>query len=272
MRRQPRIGIFVPAYRASKTIEGTLGVIPSDVWENVEEVFVQDNHSDDGTYDRVVAFREASGVDKLNVHRFPANYGYGGSLKRALAYSIHQGFDVMVEFHADGQHPAHRILDLVDLLYDGDCDVAYGSRVDRMAGGMPIYKVIGNNFLNRVEEFAFGFGLKEYHSGFHAYRCEAIKHIPYMQCSDGYNITADILAMCKMFGLRVGEIEVSTYYGPDVSACSAGTSVRYGFQVFRLLADFYMARLRIYQHPRFRPTSEEETAKRDALIIERLGK
>lgn len=252
MKWKERVGIFIPAYQASKTIEDTLGLIPVDVWEGVEEVFVQDNHSDDDTYGRVIAFRESHGVDNLRVVRHSANHGYGGSLKRAFAYAVQQGFDVMVEFHADGQHPPDRIRELVKMVSEGGCDMAQASRVDRRAGGMPLYKLVGNSLLNRIEEFAFGYGLREYHSGFHAYRCASIERIPYTKCSNTYIITAEVFSMLKMYGLRVGEIEIPTYYGPEVSSCPPGASVRYGIQVVRLLSEYYLARSGVFRHPRFR--------------------
>ena len=174
----------------------------------------------------MISFRDSRGVDNLRVTLFSTNYGYGGSLKRAFKYAIQRGFDVIVEFHADGQHPPDRIHELVRMVSEGDYDMAQASRVDRMAGNMPLYKLIGNSLLNRIEDFAFGYGLREYHSGFHAYRCESVNRLPYMKCSNGYNITAEIFAMLKTFGLQVGEIEIPTYYGPDVSSCPPGTSVR----------------------------------------------
>lgn len=255
MKWSPRVGVFIPAYQASKTIEATLRLIPIDVWDGVEEVFVQDNHSDDDTYGSVISFRDSSGVGNLRVDRLPANCGYGGSLKRAFTYAIQQGFDVMVEYHADGQHPPDRIHELVRLVSECDYDMAQASRVDRRVGGMPLYKLIGNSLLNRIEDFAFGYGLSEYHSGFHAYRCGSIKRLPYTKCSDGHKITAEIFAMFKMFGLRVGEIKIPTYYGPEVSSCSPGTSVLYGMQVMRLLSEYYMARSGLYRHPRFQMSS-----------------
>jgi glycosyltransferase involved in cell wall biosynthesis len=249
---EARVGVFIPAYQASKTIEATLELIPVDVWEGVEEIFVQDNHSDDDTYGRVIAFRDSRSIDNLRVVRHSTNYGYGGSLKRAFTYALEQGFDVMVEFHADGQHPPERIRGLVEMVSEGDYDMAQASRVDRWAGGMPLYKLIGNSLLNRIEEFAFGYGLREYHSGFHAYRCASIARIPYMKCSNTYTITAEVFSMFKMFGLQVGEIEIPTYYGPEVSSCPPGASVRYGMQVMGLLGEYYLARFGVIRHPRFR--------------------
>lgn len=268
MTSKPRIGIFIPTFQASETVIPILKKIPETIWKSAEEIFIQDNHSDDGTYELVINFRKAHGLNKLRIKRFSKNYGYGGSLKRAFSYSIKKKFDVMVVLHSDGQYPSDRIEELVNLIISFDYDMVQGSRVDRSAGGMPFYKVLGNNFLNWIEEFAFGFQLKEYHSGFNAYRCESLKRIPYLQCSNGFTITADMFAMLKRHGLRVGEIEIPTYYGPEVASVSLGTSLHYGAYVLCLLIKYYLAKLNIHTDAKFRLMSPKDVDEAAVTIVE----
>ena len=263
---KPRSMMFIPAYQAATTIEHTLSRIPEDVWELVDEVFVQDNHSDDDTRERVLAYRDEHRLEKLKVYRMDRNLGYGGSEKRAITYAIERGVDFIVVLHADGQYQPERIQDLLAPLYMGECEMVQGSRTDHRSGGMPWYKVVSNWALNQLERSVFGYDLREYHSGFRAYSCEALATIPYLECSDGHGITAELVAMFSRFRLRIHEIEVPTHYGPEVSVASLGTSVRYGLYVIRLAGEFLLARSGLYSHPRFRliaesrPADEEEVS------------
>lgn len=256
MSADQRIAIFMPAFQVSATIVDILRRIPSETWDQSVEVFIHDNHSADDTYTRAVTYRDESELAKLRVNRLERNLGYGGSLKRAFTYAIEQQFHVLLELHADGQYPPERLLDLARVLLEGGYDMVQGSRVDRAAGGMPLYKLVSNSALNVLERTAFGFGLGEYHSGFRAYRCSALARIPYQACSDGHGITAELIAMYRKFGLTIGEIEVPSYYGPEVSACSFGTSVKYGVGVLSLIAESFLDRWRLYSHPRFRPVKD----------------
>ena len=251
-RPTPRCMVFIPAYKAAATIEDTLSLISERTWQTVEEVFVHDNHSDDDTFEKATGFAQKNGHENLKVYRMERNLGYGGSEKRAITYAIERGVDFLAVLHADGQYSPDHLDELFATLARDGVAMVQGSRVGHLAGGMPKYKVVANLALNKLEEFAFGYGLREYHRGLRAYSCKALAAMPYLECGDGHEITVDMVAMLRALRMQIGEIEVPTFYSPQVSQTSPWTSIKYGLGVIACVGQYFLARSRLYVGPNFR--------------------
>ena len=60
--------------------------------------------------------------------------------------------------------------DLIEPFIKGEADAVFGSRMmhkaDALAGGMPLYKWIGNQVLTTFQNFVLGSNLSEFHSGY----------------------------------------------------------------------------------------------------------
>ena len=265
----PKCMVFIPAYRAAATIEHTLSLIPPGTWGMVEEVFIQDNHSDDGTFEKASEFGERHHLDKLRVYRMERNLGYGGSEKRAITYAIERDVDFLAVLHSDGQYSPVHLEELFATLARDGIAMVQGSRVGHLAGGMPKYKAVSNWALNKLESLAFGYGLREYHSGLRAYSCKALKTTPYLECGDGHDITVDMIAMFSALRLPISEIEVPTYYAPQVSQASPWTSIKYGLSVIGCVAQYLLARSGLYVGPKFRSPEREKGGPSEAPVKQR---
>ena len=75
-------------------------------------------------------------------------------------------YDYVICLHGDGQYPPDKLEVIYNLLSKEKYDMVQGSRVNYIKGGMPIYKIISNKFLNTIEESVFKFKFLEYHSGY----------------------------------------------------------------------------------------------------------
>ena len=88
----------------------------------------------------------------------PQNQGYGGNQKIGYFYAIKKGFDFVALVHGDGQYAPECLPDLVRPLARGEADAVFGSRMKSpgaaRAGGMPLYKFVGNKILTRFENWA----------------------------------------------------------------------------------------------------------------------
>lgn len=80
---------------------------------------------DDGSVDRTKDIAAAAGADVL---RLPFNLGVGGAMRAGFRYAQDNGFDVVVQVDADGQHDPHAIGALVALLKEVDADIVIGAR------------------------------------------------------------------------------------------------------------------------------------------------
>lgn len=218
--QQKRIGVFVIAYNAVNKLDWTLDRIPKDVWDRVEEVFLFDDCSTDNTYYAAVGYKQAKNLEKLTVHRNSQNLRYGGNQKAGYQYAIERGLDIVVMLHADGQYAPEVLNELLQPLEKGEADMVFGSRMaegrNPRAGGMPLYKFIGNKILTWFENQATGMNLSEFHSGYRLYSCEALKKIPFLLNSNEWHFDTEILIQFHEAGLRIAERPIPTYYGDEI--------------------------------------------------------
>ena len=234
-----KIAIFIPAYNAAYTLPVVLDRIPPDIKEKVRKIFVIDNASPDNTYLIGIGYREARGLDKLEVFRNETNRGYGGSQKLAYRYAIDNGFDIVVMLHGDAQYAPEKIPYLLEPLELGEADMVFGSRIAGLplTGGMPLYKFLGNKFLTAIQNRILGMKLTEFHSGFRVFRCAALAKVPFELCSNDYHFDTDIIIQFKIKGLRIVEMPIPTYYGKE--KCGVNV-VSYGLNVLKSMTTYWL--------------------------------
>jgi 2-polyprenyl-3-methyl-5-hydroxy-6-metoxy-1,4-benzoquinol methylase len=110
--------------------------------------------------------------------------------------------------------------DLVAPFENSDIAAVFGSRMmDKGAakrGGMPLYKRLGNRVLTRFENKILGSDLTEFHSGYRAYRTDALRAIPFEANSDGFDFDTQIIAQLLHVGGQIHEVPIPTYYGDEI--------------------------------------------------------
>lgn len=234
-----KIAIFIPAYNAAYTLPLVLDRIPAEIKEKVKKIFIIDNASPDNTHLIGIGYREAKGLDKLEVFRNEINRGYGGSQKLAYRYAIDNGFDIVVMLHGDAQYAPEKIPYLLEPLEHGDADMVFGSRIAGLPlkGGMPLHKFLGNKFLTGIQNRVLRMKLTEFHSGFRVFRCAALAQVPFERCSNDYHFDTDIIIQFKIKGLHIVEMPIPTYYGKE--KCGVNV-VSYGLNVLKSMATYWL--------------------------------
>jgi 2-polyprenyl-3-methyl-5-hydroxy-6-metoxy-1,4-benzoquinol methylase len=220
MERAPRIGILVVAYNASTTLRSVLARIDPAFRPRIAGVLVSDDHSADDTYEvGLEVQREEAGLP-ITVVRQPRNLGYGGNQKFGYRWAVEHGLDIVVMLHGDGQYAPELLADVVAPLERGEADVVMGSRMlvpgAARAGGMPLYKYVGNRVLTRFQNTVSGLHLSEWHSGYRAFSVAALARIPFEQNSDGFDFDTEVLLQLHDSGARVVEVPIPTYYGDEI--------------------------------------------------------
>ena len=152
---EPRIGVLVVAYNAEDTLAAVLDRLPESFRSKVDRVLVADDASHDATHQVGLAYQARDELP-LTVIRHERNLGYGGNQKSGYRWAIAHGLDIVVLLHGDGQYAPEVIEDIVAPLIDGRADAVFGSRMmtrgAARAGGMPLYKYVGNRVPHRRAE------------------------------------------------------------------------------------------------------------------------
>ena len=178
-----------------------------------------DDASDDATYEIGLHYQAATDLP-LKVIRHPRNLGYGGNQKAGYRWAIEHDLDIVVLLHGDGQYAPEVIEDLVRPLAKGECDAVFGSRMmgpgSARLGGMPLYKYLGNRILSSVSNAIADMSLSEWHSGYRAYRVDALRDIPFESNSDGFDFDTEIILQLHEAKKTIVEVPIPTYYGDEL--------------------------------------------------------
>ena len=153
--------VIVPAHDEAESLPATLrglcAVHPA------ADVLVVDDGSTDGT----AGAARAAGI---RVARHAMNLGVGGALQTGFCYAVEHGYEVGVQFDADGQHPAEDLGDVVAPVLAGDCDVSIGSRFVRPSGyHAPLARRLGMRLFSALVRAAIGRPVTDTTSGYRAY-------------------------------------------------------------------------------------------------------
>ena len=109
--------------------------------------------------------------------------------------------------------------------------MTFGSRFaglgDPRAGGMPLYRYMGNRVTTVAENALLGSRFTELHSGMRAYSRRCLLRLPFLGYSDDFAFDSQLLVDAVTSGLRVVEVPIPTRYTLESSSISVKRSLRY---------------------------------------------
>ncbi len=259
--RRLRIGILVVTYNAASTLQATLDRIPVDFRPQIDEILIFDDASPDATIDHGLAWRADNDHVSTTVVQHRRNLGYGGNQKQGYLAAIDRGLDIVVLLHGDGQYAPECLPEMVAPLVNGQADAVFGSRMmqpgSALAGGMPLYKYVGNKILTSVENRLLSSSLTEFHSGYRAYRVSALAEIPFNSNTDGFDFDTQIIVQLLDAGKRIVEIPIPTYYGDEICYVDG---LKYARDVIRDVVQYRLTKVGIGTH-NWVPTDAEYALK-----------
>lgn len=231
-----RVFVVMPAYNAAATIERVFERIPEDARRRIERYVVVNDGSRDET--SAVVRRLQRSWPSLELLEHPVNRGYGEAEKTLLSHALSEGAQVAILLHSDGQYSPEKIPEILAVFDRDEADIVQGSRMARGGnafGIMPLYKYLANKCLTAIENWAFGLGLAEYHSGYMSYNRKALETIPFQRLSGSFDFDLEMLVMARVKGLRVREVSIPTIYAGEKSYLNP---IRYGFDVLGVVWDY----------------------------------
>jgi len=240
-----KIIVVMPAYNASKTLEMTYRDINRDV---VDEILLVDDGSRDDTIDK---------AKKLGiiVIAHPKNMGYGANLKTCFKEALKMGAEIVIVLHPDYQYCPKRLDEMVRIIKNNEADVVLGSRIEggtAIKGGMPLYKFLGNNLLNFIQNMAYGLNLSDYATGYKAFKREVLENIPFVLNSNGFLFDEEITTQAVNLGYRITQIPIPTKYFKEASTVNFLTSLNYGLGTVLVVIEWLLHRTGIIKFAIFK--------------------
>jgi len=218
----PRVLIFIVACNAEKTIKSVVRRIPETLSAFYDiHILIIDDASRDSTFVRSYGASQSENITfPVRVLFNSVNQGYGGNQKLGYRYAIENGFDFVALLHGDGQYAPECLPELLEPLRRCEVDVVIGSRMlapgGAIAGGMPLYKFVGNRILTWIENRLLHVRLSEFHSGYRVYSVAALRAIPFDRNSNDFHFDTEIIIQLLIACRPIKELPIPTYYGDEI--------------------------------------------------------
>jgi len=226
------LAIIIPAYneagRVASTIDGIRKFTDADI-------FVVSDGSTDNTVN------EASEAG-AKVIELPFNLGYGAALQTGFKYVLKKGYRFAVQMDADGQHDPSAIQSLIKPVYDGETDVAVGSRF--LGGGdykAPFIRRAGIFFFAVIASVFSGKKVTDPTSGFQALNRKVME----LYASNAYPADypdADVIIMLHRSGIAFKEVPVPMKR--SVGKVSMHGGLKPIYYIFKMLLSILVTLLR----------------------------
>ncbi len=203
-----RIAVFIPTYNEAENIARAVADVRLHVPE--ADVFVLDDASPDGT--GAVADDLATKDKKLFVVHRTEKKGLGAAYLDGFSRGLRDGYDVLIEFDADGSHPADVIPALVRALDDTHAGLAIGSRW--IAGGSVVDWPRRRLFLSRggnaYARLMLGLTVHDSTAGFRAYRADCLRALTLSTVkTKGYGFQVDMTRRVDAAGFAIVEVPIA---------------------------------------------------------------
>ena len=236
----PSISIVIPAYNEAARLSRSLGRMTSFLRTyQTAELLVVDDGSTDGTAEVAERYLSEDCSVEWRVLRLPTNRGKGCAVRHGL---LAARAPVALFSDADLSTPMTELPKLVDLIYNGSCDVAFGSRaLDRrlIETRQPFYRDRAGRAFNAALRLATGLPFHDTQCGFKAFRMAVCRELLECATIDGFGFDVELLFVAHRAGLRMQEVPVRWRH-------EEGSKVRLSRDGPRMLADIATVRRQMW--------------------------
>ena len=132
--KSPSILLIIPAHNEAKSIKKTLSIVNASPYDYIV--------INDGSTDQTATILADLHAPHLNLS---FNLGIGGAVQTGYKYALENGYDIAVQFDADGQHDIASVATLIEPLCNNRADFVIGSRFIQKSN-----KTFKSSFLRRL--------------------------------------------------------------------------------------------------------------------------
>ncbi|RME52943.1 glycosyltransferase family 2 protein [Candidatus Woesearchaeota archaeon] len=196
-----KVFIVIAAFNEEKAIGRVIKGLQKNKYTNIVVV-------DDCSADRTAEVARRAGAIVL---RHAANKGQGAALRTGMKYALSKGANYIVHFDADGQHRPDEVKDLLTPLFDGQAEVALGSRfLGKDPTGIPWFRRFALKTSVFILRVFYGLPVTDAHNGFRAMTARAARKIRITQ--DRMAHASEIIELIAKHKLSWIEVPVHIRY------------------------------------------------------------
>ena len=190
--------VVIPAYNEEKNIEKVI----LGVKKYTKSIIV----INDGSTDKTSKIAENAGA---KVYSHLINRGLGGALSTGIKAALFWLADIIVTLDADGQHDPDEIPKIIKPIIEDKADIVIGSRF-LVSQPIPIFRRMGNLFLNLITFFLFGIWSTDSQSGMRAFNKRGAENLEIY--TNGMAVSSEILKEAHLHRLKIKEVPIKSIY------------------------------------------------------------
>lgn len=193
--------IIIPCYNEVQSIRGVITDLRLSLGRDTDIVVI-DDCSTDGTSKLLAA------LDVITI-TLPFNLGYSGALQTGYKYAFAHGYELVLQFDADGQHLASEIQKLLNARKQTSADIVIGSRFVESGGSHESFlKRIATSLFCKLIRIITGEIIHDPTSGFQLLNRRALEQ--YITIHNfPYYPDANIIIEMILNGFSVKEVQVT---------------------------------------------------------------
>lgn len=199
-----RVLVIIPTYNEIENLD----MITSRLRRSVPgaEILVVDDNSPDGTGRRADELAASDG--NVHVLHRKGKEGLSAAYIAGMTWGLDHGYDVIVEFDADGSHQPEELPRVLAAL--ADADMVKGSRW--VAGGSVVNWPLQRELLSRAgslwTRLMLGIPVKDITGGLNAFRADCLRAILPRVDAAGFGIQRDLTWQAHQQGFRIVEVPI----------------------------------------------------------------
>lgn len=192
----PRIIVAIPAYNCEIQISRVINGFNKKLLEEVDEVIIINNRSEDDTVKEAQKAIIESESSKFSILTNTKNYNLGGTHKVAFLYAEKKKANYVAILHGDDQARTGDLSDLINVVKNNPQAAAIlGSRFSKESKlhGYSIERIIGNKILNLLYSIVTLHHTKDLGSGLNMFKIASLQDHKYLGFGDNLAFNFDLL-------------------------------------------------------------------------------
>ena len=190
-----KVLIIIPAYNEEKSLKRVIDHL-KQCCPQYDYVIVNDGSSD--------RTKEICEENRYQVIHHPVNMGLAEAMRTGMVYALEHGYDMVLQFDADGQHLPEYIEDMVTLMDETGCDIVIASRYK--GAKMPFrMRTLGSKMITAAIRLTTGKSLTDPTSGMRALGRKVIENF---DRSMNFYAEPDAVTYLIRKGYEVKEVQV----------------------------------------------------------------
>lgn len=198
----PKTLIIIPAYNEEEAIGDTLTrLLELKKHFTTLDICVINDGSQDKTAEIVRTFN-------VNLVNLPYNLGIGSAVQTGYKYAYENGYEIAIQFDADGQHNPEDLYKIIQPVAENECDMVLGSRfTEKTEYRGSVSRRIGIFYFTALLKLLTKQTFMDPTSGYRAKNRKVIEIFAHNYPKDYPE--PEVLISLKKKGLRIKEISVN---------------------------------------------------------------